>query len=115
MVLVPFYRGAVVFREVIKMDLKFITVLVPFYRGAVVFELTLRNVFFNSFGSRPLLSRSGCILVGMMVQITKHHMVLVPFYRGAVVFNMRMMETLFSIPQVLVPFYRGAVVFKATF
>ena len=36
-------------------------VLVPFYRGAVVFlELSFAK-YVALFGSRPLLSRSGCI------------------------------------------------------
>ena len=37
LVLVPFYRGAVVFEVAKKMGWKTRTVLVPFYRGAVVF------------------------------------------------------------------------------
>ena len=62
-------------------------------------------------GSRPLLSRSGCILklddkyYDLVVET-----VLVPFYRGAVVFK-RDRRNLSRIPRVLVPFYRGAVVF----
>ena len=37
-VLVPFYRGAVVFKSTDKILSSFIKVLVPFYRGAVVFK-----------------------------------------------------------------------------
>ena len=35
-------------------------VLVPFYRGAVVFWIVF-NIHNGYYGSRPLLSRSGCI------------------------------------------------------
>ena len=37
------------------------TVLVPFYRGAVVFEELDDNELWDIECSRPLLSRSGCI------------------------------------------------------
>ena len=37
------------------------TVLVPFYRGAVVFTVTEEKKVGFIKGSRPLLSRSGCI------------------------------------------------------
>ena len=36
-------------------------VLVPFYRGAVVFKVLDIDTFETIEGSRPLLSRSGCI------------------------------------------------------
>ena len=36
-------------------------VLVPFYRGAVVFDGIIITVVAAANGSRPLLSRSGCI------------------------------------------------------
>ena len=42
-VLVPFYRGAVVFGNIIKFIVKNDIVLVPFYRGAVVFETVRCN------------------------------------------------------------------------
>ena len=61
LVLVPFYRGAVVFYRVRESLPTKKEVLVPFYRGAVVF---LYCYFYSSIlciGSRPLLSRSGCI------------------------------------------------------
>ena len=83
MVLVPFYRGAVVFSvsKVLykkgnmfsspfieeRLYLKHIKhlsaisiVLVPFYRGAVVFKENY-HVYQKIKSSRPLLSRSGCI------------------------------------------------------
>ena len=41
-VLVPFYRGAVVFILKTKKGIKLWTVLVPFYRGAVVFVKGVR-------------------------------------------------------------------------
>ena len=60
-------------------------VLVPFYRGAVVFlELSFAK-YVALFGSRPLLSRSGCISQQTKNRILEQE-VLVPFYRGAVVF-----------------------------
>ena len=84
MVLVPFYRGAVVFnakycsmcgnklfsspfieerlylmKVLILYHLK-ICVLVPFYRGAVVFHKYFER-YLKDTSSRPLLSRSGCI------------------------------------------------------
>ena len=60
-------------------------VLVPFYRGAVVFitKLFKRK---TTVGSRPLLSRSGCIYENLSYR-NKRRLVLVPFYRGAVVFT----------------------------
>ena len=52
-------------------------------------------------GSRPLLSRSGCILK-MKIYNTKTQEVLVPFYRGAVVFRTGLVKVskryLFSSP-----------------
>ena len=60
-------------------------VLVPFYRGAVVFGRKMKIEQTEKIGSRPLLSRSGCIF-GFIRTITYQDYVLVPFYRGAVVF-----------------------------
>ena len=60
MVLVPFYRGAVVFKLGQILVVQFHYVLVPFYRGAVVFIYKRNKIKLN--------------------------FVLVPFYRGAVVF-----------------------------
>ena len=59
-VLVPFYRGAVVFAQVCSINAFNLFVLVPFYRGAVVF-IFMKNGSIVNQGSRPLLSRSGCI------------------------------------------------------
>ena len=59
-VLVPFYRGAVVFSAIEFMDKLLEVVLVPFYRGAVVFRLQEEHKR-HTASSRPLLSRSGCI------------------------------------------------------
>ena len=83
-VLVPFYRGAVVFFAEFRMNyileqfsspfieerlylktfrstiIKTFIVLVPFYRGAVVFLKQLKQLK-QLKRSRPLLSRSGCI------------------------------------------------------
>ena len=85
-----------------------------------------------SYSSRPLLSRSGCILE-IIEEFEQVEQVLVPFYRGAVVFTFETIKDEktfeFSSPfieerlyfvnadlsgadlSVLVPFYRGAVVF----
>ena len=84
-VLVSFYRGAVVFHTSTNYQAQKQLVLVPFYRGAVVFltESEIKAIderFSSPFieerlylmmiiiteshsinGSRPLLSRSGCI------------------------------------------------------
>ena len=38
-----------------------LNVLVPFYRGAVVFKNVSEHNYQNIHSSRPLLSRSGCI------------------------------------------------------
>ena len=43
-------------------------------------------MLFFSYGSRPLLSRSGCISSYGFKQIKIMEGILVPFYRGAVVF-----------------------------
>ena len=59
-VLVPFYRGAVVFENKMT-QLENAKVLVPFYRGAVVFDIARLIYVRTEYGSRPLLSRSGCI------------------------------------------------------
>ena len=62
------------------------TVLVPFYRGAVVFFLSFTPTIVER-SSRPLLSRSGCILMELHNKNLPKLGVLVPFYRGAVVFH----------------------------
>ena len=62
MVLVPFYRGAVVFDIARLIYNRTEYVLVPFYRGAVVFNIESK-------------------------EIVEYYGVLVPFYRGAVVFT----------------------------
>ena len=61
-------------------------VLVPFYRGAVVFHNPFYPCLSCGFRSRPLLSRGGCIYKGYITRV-KNIVVLVPFYRGAVVFK----------------------------
>ena len=108
-------------------------VLVPFYRGAVVFQVKTKMLNLKQC-SRPLLSRSGCIYYGigfyacgyngfsspfieerlyLSDKKNKHLqiVVLVPFYRGAVVFFF-LSFTYTIVERVLVPFYRGAVVFR---
>ena len=60
-VLVPFYRGAVVFTTSQFNHQMSTCVLVPFYRGAVVFTKKEGTIMTNEKSSRPLLSRSGCI------------------------------------------------------
>ena len=44
------------------MDIYEVSVLVPFYRGAVVFFSRSEIIQEIKLSSRPLLSRSGCIL-----------------------------------------------------
>ena len=110
-VLVPFYRGAVVFMQV-NLQLPNLNVLVPFYRGAVVFnyQQTILMIWLLSQFSSPFIEErlylgtraKGFVLTlefsspfieerlyldmkNMMVQ--QIQLVLVPFYRGAVVFN----------------------------
>ena len=53
----------------------------------------------NFAGSRPLLSRSGCIYSNFKEAFLRF-LVLVPFYRGAVVFNSDISE--------LINFYEGS-------
>ena len=60
-VLVPFYRGAVVFTLNLMNSTTLALVLVPFYRGAVVFARRTFSAIRYVVSSRPLLSRSGCI------------------------------------------------------
>ena len=154
-VLVPFYRGAVVFKtptvrcnpssqfsspfieerlylrktNIYKLSNKFSS---PFIEERLYLKCQLKNQNIQQQSSRPLLSRSGCILSkqGHCIELVKCsrpllsrsgciqkvtacllsiEKVLVPFYRGAVVFNTRIYTS--SITSVLVPFYRGAVVF----
>ena len=61
LVLVPFYRGAVVFFGLPGIGKTDLIVLVPFYRGAVVFHIEMARELLKEVCSRPLLSRSGCI------------------------------------------------------
>ena len=88
-------------------------VLVPFYRGAVVFNATMVSPL-QTQCSRPLLSRSGCIWNNSIIWLFQNLTVLVPFYRGAVVF-LRSVALYMRDGIVLVPFYRGAVVFLLKF
>ena len=108
-VLVPFYRGAVVFKKKIYQKVKCKSVLVPFYRGAVVFydHAVVSGEAKISFSSPFIEER-------LYFEKTDTNLppvaVLVPFYRGAVVFG-KYYEHIFKSYFVLVPFYRGAVVF----
>ena len=55
-VLVPFYRGAVVFKkQYVKSMIKIQSVLVPFYRGAVVFELKANLEYIDRMFSSPFI------------------------------------------------------------
>ena len=133
LVLVPFYRGAVVFSYVRYIGGSnpcsrpllsrsgcicdtYLTLFVrccmfssPFIEERLYLLLSLWMNFWRYNSSRPLLSRSGCISKISGDAEVYGDAVLVPFYRGAVVFwewaiqNRRYF--------VLVPFYRGAVVF----
>ena len=82
-------------------------VLVPFYRGAVVFKMTIETI--EQFSSPFIEER--LYLDKHNGQNVEYWSVLVPFYRGAVVFGDYIMAIKFIIA-VLVPFYRGAVVFR---
>ena len=140
MVLVPFYRGAVVFYSPFFIYSTLAMVLVPFYRGAVVFawlhpELievsdefsspfieerlyfkTLGETYGKTYCSRPLLSRSGCISNVLIMSINENYNVLVPFYRGAVVFyetkkHCKQSKTRFSSPFIEERLYLGVMEF----
>ena len=87
LVLVPFYRGAVVFNTMNKIMNLQKQVLVPFYRGAVVFEHwgteTLKiNILFSS----PFIEERLYLYSYEALEVFLKN-VLVPFYRGAVVFR----------------------------
>ena len=56
----PFIEERLYFDKTEKLDYKPLVVLVPFYRGAVVFRLQEEHKR-HTASSRPLLSRSGCI------------------------------------------------------
>ena len=108
-------------------------VLVPFYRGAVVFISRLKNNKFQKKGSRPLLSRSGCIYLERSNMNELQNLFSSPFIEERLylrnfrkyVSTIRCSRPLLSrsgcisstflivasILSVLVPFYRGAVVF----
>ena len=132
-VLVPFYRGAVVFtswsywandntssRPLLSrsgciynnfsaLENYFSDVLVPFYRGAVVF---IPSYGFNhiKISSRPLLSRSGCICLKSLTELKKIYGFSSPFIEERLYLSQQAKNN--QQPKVLVPFYRGAVVFR---
>ena len=132
-VLVPFYRGAVVFRK--SNTLKhFKKSSRPLLSRSGCISKHARKVVISIRCSRPLLSRSGCIFnnccdnervctwfsspfieerlyFNCLRNDDRFLCVLVPFYRGAVVFNIGANDMKNKL-SVLVPFYRGAVVFK---
>ena len=131
-VLVPFYRGAVVFINVNELGIFSGCVLVPFYRGAVVFA-DIARLIYNRTGSRPLLSRSGCILknqnsvsqkycsrpllsrsgcisYGKDTYIYEEYGFSSPFIEERLYLERIEKEKQRKV--VLVPFYRGAVVFQ---
>ena len=134
-VLVPFYRGAVVFYSPdkhnysdvlfsspfieerlylvnLKLIKKVLKVLVPFYRGAVVFLrslATLRSM--ATLFSSPFIEER-LYFDWLFRSVCSERKVLVPFYRGAVVFGADLSNADLR-RAVLVPFYRGAVVFRA--
>ena len=111
MVLVPFYRGAVVFKKIMKGRTMYTMFSSPFieerlyfvsyskerYPNTTLFSspfieerlylILLKNTLQKKKRSRPLLSRSGCIY-GLDIRLDMNgYTVLVPFYRGAVVFR----------------------------
>ncbi len=112
MVLVPFYRGAVVFMELHNKNLPKLGVLVPFYRGAVVFKYGDCGDSYRAVCSRPLLSRSGCISMGCSNPVFTFQSSRPLLSRSGCIFTKNYYKQI--IAQVLVPFYRGAVVFIET-
>ena len=84
----PFIEERLYFLRNFRKNDRTIRVLVPFYRGAVIFPNTELRESARSTCSRPLLSRSGCIFLKYEKDSTGIP-VLVPFYRGAVVFQER--------------------------
>ena len=110
-VLVPFYRGAVVFQTIQKQPKLYLLVLVPFYRGAVVFPKRNFTVTKINKCSRPLLSRSGCIYGTGMYCVEIEKLFSSPFIEERLyLISEKMIEG--KRDAVLVPFYRGAVVFN---
>ena len=66
-VLVPFYRGAVVFRIEMLEKVEEVKVLVPFYRGAVVFKkMTNTKKFTDEFSSPFIEERLYLIVTGIL-------------------------------------------------
>ena len=63
-----------------------IMVLVPFYRGAVVFKLASELVSDLGEFSSPFIEER-LYLAGRLPYVHHYDRVLVPFYRGAVVFS----------------------------
>ena len=84
-VLVPFYRGAVVFSRLYHRKEKYGMFSSPFIEERLYFNHIIVCINFVTISSRPLLSRSGCILMRLEI-LFQVLLVLVPFYRGAVVF-----------------------------
>ena len=84
-VLVPFYRGAVVFVRKWSEYGTRVKFSSPFIEERLYLKLEL-NMVQQLQCSRPLLSRSGCIY--KLIDVSGYiGSVLVPFYRGAVVFT----------------------------
>ena len=107
-VLVPFYRGAVVFYDELKTNLEYIEFSSPFIEERLYLQhenLPHSNTrrFSSPFIEERLYLTS--TLIGRQIVS-----VLVPFYRGAVVFYESYRNEMLG-SWVLVPFYRGAVVF----
>ena len=107
-VLVPFYRGAVVFNPIVATVREIISFSSPFIEERLYFS------FFLSFtcpivGSRPLLSRSGCIFDAWL------HPELIEVFSSPFIEERLYLQVHCKLSgtreTVLVPFYRGAVVF----
>ena len=87
-------------------------VLVPFYRGAVVFDIGASGMM-KKDSSRPLLSRSGCISSAKVtIDSTKVDSSRPLLSRSGCICIFRENNDLED--NVLVPFYRGAVVFYSS-
>ena len=109
-VLVPFYRGAVVFSRLYHRKEKYGMFSSPFIEERLY--LTRYSILIIiSYGSRPLLSRSGCISKLTGVTITALDKFSSPFIEERLYLK-AYNKTKPAVKMVLVPFYRGAVVFN---
>ena len=113
LVLVPFYRGAVVFLR----SLATLRSMATLFSSPFIEErLYLRGVDmipkFRAFEFSSPFIEERLYFDWLFRSVCSERKVLVPFYRGAVVFGADLSNADLR-RAVLVPFYRGAVVFRA--